>query len=77
MKQLGATTTTGNMMTIPVSTMATTPDKATGNILVLDTSSAAIYDSHSEQQQLVASMFEGLSVNNIATVLLRSFFDFQ
>ena len=47
MEQLGATTTTGNTMIIPVSTTATTPDKATGNILVLDTSSAANYDSHS------------------------------
>ena len=61
MKQLGAITIIGNTMTIPVSTMATTPNNATSNILVLDTSSPAI---HSEQQQLAASMFEGLSVNS-------------
>ena len=71
MKQLGATTTTGyNTMVTSVNTKATTPDNATGTALDLDISSIAGSSSHNEQQQSAASMFEGLSVINIATVLL-------
>ena len=63
MKQLDATTTTGNnTMVISVSPYATATNHAAGTILDLDPSSVTDNSTCNEQQQSAACIFEGLSV---------------